>query len=82
MLVLSVKPDSKIHMGGDTTVLITNVLDDSIYASINDSPPRKISYQPIEITPNNIIRFQRRRKQSNVARIELSSPGRISREKT
>ena len=79
MLVLSVKPDSVIHMGGDTTVKVLNVLDDYIYASVNNSPPRKISYTAVEVTPKNLIRFQRRRKKANVARIELSSPGRISR---
>lgn len=77
MLVLSVKQNDKITMGDDTTVEVFSVFDDYVYVSINKQPPIKISYQPVEITPNNFILFKRRRTRSNVARIGLSSPNKI-----
>jgi len=62
-------------MGEELSVEVHSVLDDYIIVSINDGPLLKISYTPVEVAPNALIKFFRRRTRSSWARVGFSLPG-------
>lgn len=74
MLILSVNPTSRIQMGEDL-VEVHTILDDSILVSVNDGPLIEVSYTPVKVVPNGIIKFFFKKKQYNEAKAGFSLPG-------